>query len=67
MADCMTKCINANTQVSGRCVTRIPNSRLFTIDPKINTQVPSAVFEAMYEDRFDERAYYFDINSSGHS
>ena len=61
----MTKCINANPQVSGRAVTRIPNSRLFVIEPKINKQQPSAVFEAKYDDKFDSRAYYFDFQASG--
>lgn len=65
MADCMTTCNSGNPQVSGRAVTRIPNSQLFTVEPKINKQQPSAVFETTYDNRFDNRAYYFDLAASG--
>lgn len=60
MADVATTCISGNPQTSGQALTRVPNSRNFTIAPKINKQCPSARLDAKYDNRFNHRAYYQD-------
>lgn len=64
MADVSTTCISGNQQISGRVVTRIPGSALYTKDPKINKQAPSAQQEAQWGTRFDEPRYYSGDTSS---
>jgi hypothetical protein len=59
MADVSTTCISGNPQISGRVVTRIPGSALYTKDPKINKQAPSAQQEVQWGTRFDDRGYYY--------
>jgi hypothetical protein len=44
--------------VSGRAVTRMPNTRLFKIEPKINTQMGSGLLNSKYDTRFDNPTYY---------
>lgn len=69
MADCMTKCIAANDQVSGRVVTQVRVCNAVgltqqTVDPKINKQVDSGAFETKYSNRFDDPRYYAGDTSS---
>lgn len=64
MADCMTKCISANAQKSGRIVTKVGvcNAAGLTThvrDPKIQEQGDSAEFETRCTDRFDDPSYYY--------
>ncbi len=58
MADVSTTCKSGEPQISGRVVTRTPNSPIYTRDPKINEQAPSAVQETKWTDRFDDKTYY---------
>lgn len=64
MADVATKCISANPERSGQAVTRMPNTQTFVVLPKINNQCPSARLDAKYDNRFNHRAYYSDIDAT---
>ncbi len=64
MADCMTKCISANAQKSGKIVTKVGvcNAAGLTThvrDPKIQQQVDSTQFETQMTSRFDDPSYYY--------
>lgn len=58
MADVCEKCIAANSQISGRSVTKMPNTVLFKTEPKINRQMTSAQLETKYTGKFDDPTYY---------
>lgn len=63
MADCTTKCIDANAQKSGRIVTKVGTCNAAGLtthvrDPKIQEQVDSTAFETKYTSRFDDPRYY---------
>lgn len=67
MADVATKCISGNPErFGGRAVTRIPGSRLFTHNPFGDQQYTVTALETKLTNRFDERAYYYDLNASGY-
>ncbi len=61
MADVATKCYPNENQVSGRAITRMPNTRIFRVTPTITSQYTSDQLDSKYNDRLDHRAYYYDI------
>lgn len=54
MSDVMKKCIENNSQISGRVVTKMPGCAIQGVTPKINQQMSEAVAIRKYDDRFDD-------------
>ena len=58
MSDVATTCISANSITSGRAITRMPGTALFTVDPKINKQMTPTQLDTKLDNRFDDVRYY---------